>query len=167
MPELRINEQELQSLIRESIDNILVEAEQDENFGQWLKGVGSGLKGAFNGMRSGFQNGQLMNMTNAQNRSQYDTKDPYSNQFRDYSDLRDATVDVKKLYALAKEYRTKSNQLYARAQAMEKYANLEKTGKGTEAQFRYRDYYGQGGSGQQIAAMDNRRQAGQTKYRNV
>lgn len=164
---MKINEQQLYSLIKESVKNILAEAAQDENFGQWLKGMGSGVKGTLSGMKSGFQNGQLMNMTNTQNRSQYDTKDPYSNQFRDYSDLKDATVDVKKLYALAKEYRTKSNQLYARAQAMEKYANLEKTGKGTEAQFKYRDSYGQGGSSQQVAAMSNRRQAGQNRYRNI
>lgn len=160
---ITLNEQQLTQIINEGIKYTLKEAVENENFKGFIKGFG----GAFKGAKQGFQNSRIMSDTDVNNRSQYDTKDPFSNQWRDQSNLKDAAAEVKRMYQLAKQYRTYANRLQARAQSMEKYANLEKTGKGADATFAYRDFYGQGGSGQQVTAMDNRRQAGQARYRNI
>lgn len=159
-----LNEEQLRQIINEGIRRTLEEAMENENFKGFIKGLG----GAFKGMKQGFQNSRIMSDTDVDNRAQYDTRDPFSNPWRDRSsDSKDAAAEVTKMYQLAKQYRTYANQLQARAQSMEKYANLEKTGKGYDATFRYRDYHGQGGSGQQVTAMNNRRAAGQAAYRNV
>ena len=160
---ITLNEQQLRAIISEGIKRTLKEASEDENFKGFMKGLG----GAFKGAKQGFQNSRIMSDTHTDNRWQYDTKDPYSNQRRDQSNMKDAAAEVKRMYQLAKQYRTYANQLQARAQSMEKYANLEKTGKGADATFKYRDFYGQGGSGQQVTAMGNRRQAGQARYNNL
>lgn len=161
---ITLNEEQLRRIIKEGIKYTLMEASANENFRGFMKGLG----GAFKGAKQGFQNSRIMSDTDVNNRDQYDTRDPYSNPWRDKSsDSKDAAAEVMKMYQLAKQYRAYANQLQARAQAMAKYANLEKSGNGYDATFRYRDYHGQGGTGQQVAAMDNRRLAGQASYRNV
>lgn len=159
MTKININEEQFHQLIMEGVYQVLDEACEDENF----KGFLGGLKGAFNGMKSGYQNGRIMTDTNNDNRWQYAQRDQFGNQYKEFNNEKDTIADVQKMYQLAKQYSDYANKLYGRAKAMEKYANLEKTGRGIEATFKYRDSAGQGLGA--AANINNRRQAGNARYR--
>ena len=119
-----ITEDDLKNIIRESVERIIRENQEEEGF--W-----DNMKSAFKGARQGY---------NTQKAVDTDVKTGYSRNTRmspNEAPSNDAAEKVRQYYAIAKDYLTKYNQMKAKADAIAKQYGIKSTSTGLNKNFDY------------------------------
>lgn len=133
MKQINLNEEEFKSFIKECVTKILSES-LDENM--W-----NSLKGAYSGAINGFRTAKSFDDTSKENRYKFSKYDTQGNLRQDDSYEKDAAKEASRMYKMAIKYQRLAANLYSRANALSKYANLEKIGKGDNVEFRYKEMH--------------------------
>lgn len=124
---IKITESQLNNLITESTIKVLKEGEMDEGFKDFFKRIGAGAKGAV----QGYNTQKALDSDYNDLKQEHDYEDMKHSMTNPLSKMpKTAAEQAESLYAQAKEYLIKSNQLKAKANAISKKYGLAKSGVG-------------------------------------
>ena len=127
--QIRLNESQLNSLIQESIENVLNEMYEN---GDLNEGFFQNLKQAWNGAKQGYNYQKAMDRGTQGFKQEHDYEDVKNTMNNPLAKMPNTAAEqANQLYAQAKEYMAMANRLKAQANAITKQYGLAKSGVGT------------------------------------